>query len=216
MRCKSLVPLIAAAVAVVIASVAASDESSTTARPNPAAGSKASPSKAKSRPARDLPAFTSEREAAALTFISLHHPEMAELLRQLKGTSSAEYKREIRVLFRSSETLAELRDKDPEMYDLELKDWILDSRIRLLAARLSMSPSESVEQELRQALSEQIDVRIAQQTLTRRRLATRLAELDTQIERADTNRDDQIERRVKSLLSGKNRRSKADSKNLSD
>ncbi|MBI3465636.1 MAG: hypothetical protein HY000_21675 [Planctomycetes bacterium] len=215
MRCKGLVPLFAAAVAAAVVSAALSEELSTTTKPDAVDSGKAG-SKEKTRPGRELPAFTSEREAAALTFISLHHPEMAELLRQLKGTSPAEYKREIRVLFRSSESLAELKDKDPELYDLELQAWVLDSRIRLLAARLSMTPSESVEQELRQALSEQIDVRIAQQTLTRSRLAARLAELDTQIERLEANRDEQIQRRVKSLLNGKVPRGKEDAKNRDD
>jgi len=208
MRFKGKLPLLGLSLAVALVSAAISDESPQTSK-SPGFDAKSE----KSRAARELPAFTSEREAAALTFIGLHHPEMAELLRQLKSTTPAEYKREVRVLFRSSETLAELRERDPELYELELRAWILDSRIRLLAARLSMAPSESVEQELRQALSEQIDVRIAQQTLTRRRLESRLADLNMQIERLEENRDEQIEKRMKSLLSGKYPRGKSASKN---
>lgn len=211
MRCKCAGPLLGLSLAVALVSAALSEDSPT-ANSETRQGGKAN-GKDKSRPGRDLPAFTSEREAAALTFIGLHHPEMAELLRQLKGTNPAEYKREIRVLFRSSETLADLHDSDPELYELELKAWILDSRIRLLAARLSMAHSDSIERELRQALSEQIDVRVAQHTLTRRRLESRLADLDSQIERLEKNRDEQIEKRMKSLLSGKNPRGKAANKN---
>jgi hypothetical protein len=162
---------------------------------------------------RDLPAFTGEREAAALTFISVHHPEMAELLRQLKGTNPAEYRREVRVLFRSSETLAELKDSDAELYELELKAWVLDSRIRLLAARLSMTQSDAIERELRQALSDQIDIRVALHHVTRQRIEARLAELDTQIGRLEQSRDEQIERRMKLLLSGKPVRGKPAAKN---
>jgi len=205
---------IALALVVAVGSLAVGDESQQPAPKSESSKSESSKSaapagKEKGRPGRELPGFTSEREAAALTFIGLHHPEMAELLRQLKGSSPAEYKREIRVLFRSSENLAELQEKDPEQYVLELKAWILDSRIRLLAARLSMAPSEALEQELRQALSDQIDVRIAQQTLTRDRMQARIKDMNSQIERLEATREEQIQRRIKSLVSGKGPRPKA-------
>jgi hypothetical protein len=213
MQRRFIYPLLGLVLAVGLASAAVSEDTKPGGKTDSRESGKSGASKDKFRAGRDLPAFTSEREAAALTFIGLHHAEMAELLRQLKGTDLAEYRREIRVLFRSSEHLADLKDKDAELYELELRGWILDSRIRLLAARLSMAASESVEQELRQALSEQIDVRIAQQTLTRRRLESRLADMNSQIEKLEQSRDEQIERRMKSLLSGKPPRAKSTGKN---
>ncbi len=46
------------------------------------------------------PAFTPEREAAALSFVKQHHPELEELLSQLKSGNRPEYRRAINELFR--------------------------------------------------------------------------------------------------------------------
>ena len=55
--------------------------------------------------------FTEEREAAAMTFVRMNHPELASLLDQLKLNDVAEYQRAIRELFHSSEKLAQLQER---------------------------------------------------------------------------------------------------------
>ena len=98
--------------------------------------------KLRSRPS-SLP-LTPEREAAAITFVRQHHAELVDLLNQLKETKPAEYQAAIRELFQTSERLAQLREQDPQRYELELDAWKTKSRIRLLAARSTMSGDMSL------------------------------------------------------------------------
>jgi hypothetical protein len=147
-----------------------------------------------------LPAFTPEREAAALTFARRNHPELADLLAQLKTTNHNEYERAIRELFQTSETLADTKVRDPQRYDVDLRGWIVQSRIRLLAARISMARSPALESELKAALNEQLDVRIQHLTLERDRLAGRVQKLDSDIAAARAGRDQDVEKRLHRLV----------------
>ena len=79
---------------------------------------------------------TPEREAAVMTFVKQHHAELAELLVQLKASNSKEYEQAIRELFRTSERLAQIQERDMPQYELELKHWQVQSRVQLLSARV--------------------------------------------------------------------------------
>jgi hypothetical protein len=129
------------------------------------------------------PAMTAAREAAAMTFARLHHRELADLLSQLSRTNPREYERAIRQLFQASERLARLQERSTaERYDAELEAWKLDSRLRLLAARLTMSDDPALEAELKAALRKRDEIRLELLRLERERLAERLTKLDAQIE----------------------------------
>jgi hypothetical protein len=107
---------------------------------------------------RSVAGFTPEREAAALTFVRAHHPELAELLDRLKARRPQDYEKAIRDLFRVSERLALSREVFPVRYELELRQWKLTSRIQVLSARLSMKRTPEQENELKQLLAEQLEV----------------------------------------------------------
>ncbi len=168
---------------------------------------KAADSKAAEAPKTVKPAeravITPEREAAAITFVREHHSELVDLLNHLKETKPAEYQKAIRELFQTSERLAQLREQDPQRYDLELEAWKVKSRIQLLAARSTMSGDKSLEEQLHSALSEQADIRLRQMKLERGRVAERLHKLDKNIddyqhgEAADVQR--QFERMLKQI-----------------
>jgi hypothetical protein len=122
----------------------------------PFAGSSATAKPGKA--AKPTQGFTPEREAAALTFVRMHHAELAELLERLKTRRPQEYQKAIRELFRASERLASSQEQQPLRYELELQEWKLSSRIQLLVARMSMNRTPELEQELRQLLNEQVSV----------------------------------------------------------
>ena len=151
---------------------------------------------------RDLPAFTQEREAAALTFVRTHHPELADLLEPLKKKNKPEYQRAIRDLFRQSERLAQAQERNPRRYDFELADWKLNSRIQILVAKLTMSDTPAVEEQLRQLIVEQMNLRKQQLVEERQRLASRVAEADEQLAKLEREQPQRVEQRLKELLSG--------------
>lgn len=154
------------------------------------------------KPSREPPAFTHEREAAALTFVGAHHPELVDLLGTLKKSNKAEYQRAIRELFRQSERLASIQEKNPRRYDFELQDWKLNSRIQMLVARLTMSHDPAVEDKLRALVLEQMELRKQQLLEDRQRLAARLAEADEQLASMDREQSERVEKRLRELLGG--------------
>ena len=69
-----------------------------------------------------------QQKDAALTFAAENHPELAELLGQLKTDNPREYRRALRQISQARERLARLKTRAPERYDLALDAWKLDSR----------------------------------------------------------------------------------------
>ena len=160
------------------------------------------PKSGNERPAKESQSndYTPEREAAALTFAALQHPELTNLIGPLKETNPKEYERAIRELFRTSERLALIREKSPERYDIELEAWKFGSRIRVLAARLSMARDPALEQEVRELLAKQLDARVQLMLLDREDLEQRLKKLESQIKTAQDVRDKQVEKDFEKVL----------------
>ncbi len=158
---------------------------------------------------KHLPGVTPEREAAAMTFVQQHHPELAALLVYLKDNRSSEYQKAVRDLFRISERLATTQERDFERYQLELDLWKSQSRSQLLAARLKMGDNPALREQLRASLGEQVDLQRAILQRDRDRLADRLEKLDEQIERLGSDRQQQIEKQLlwltQDLKSGSNK-----------
>jgi hypothetical protein len=144
--------------------------------------------------------LTPEREAAAITFVRQHHSELVDLLNQLKESKPAEYQTAIRELFQTSERLAQLREQDPERYELELAAWKIKSRIQLLAARSTMSADKAFEDQLHAALVEQGEVRLKLMKLERDRTAQRLEKLDKNIAQYQSSQAAEIQRQFDRLL----------------
>lgn len=151
--------------------------------------------------------FTPQQEAAAIAFVHRHHPELAILLTHLKKAEAREYERAVAALFRASERLTQVQERNPEQYERDLKTWKLKSRIQLLVAQIRMAPEdETLRRNLKQALVEQFDLRIAGLAEERKRFAERLRKLDADINRMLKERDKQVERQLDLLLRDKKKR----------
>lgn len=142
----------------------------------------------------DAEPIAPKREAAAIKFAQQHHPELAELLSRLKTSHPEQFTKAIRELDKTRERLEKAKDNDADRYAILLREWQVDSRVRLLAARLTMSTSEELETELRQALTERHDVRLQLLTYEREKSKTRLVKVDEQIADHVQNRETSIDR----------------------
>jgi hypothetical protein len=151
------------------------------------------------KPAERVP-LTPEREAAAITFVRQHHAELVDLLNQLKETKPTEYQTAVRELFQTGERLAQLREQDPQRYELELDAWKTKSRIQLLAARSTMSGDKSLEDQLHTALNQQADIRLRLMKLDRERVAERLQKLEKGIDEYQQNEAVETERQFERLM----------------
>ncbi len=137
---------------------------------------------------------TPEMEAEATSFIRQNHPELVELLNQLKASNTTQYQQAVRDLSRAATTLATTAKSDPKKHVLDLKAWQVTSQIQVLAARMAMGRSPDVEAELKARLLEQIDIRLEQQELDRERTAARLERLDTTIAKTKQSRDEEAKK----------------------
>ncbi|HLQ44009.1 MAG TPA: hypothetical protein VK137_04710 [Planctomycetaceae bacterium] len=135
-----------------------------------------------------------QREAAAVLFAQQHHAELAELLNRLQASHREQYTKAIRELDRTRERLEKVRERDADRYAILLREWQLDSRVRLLAARMTMGGTPELETELRQVLLERHDVRLQLLTYDRERSKTRLTKLDEQIVEHVQNRETDVDR----------------------
>lgn len=122
------------------------------------------------------------QEKQALQFVRLHHPELERLLRRLQGTNRSAYEKAVSDVSLASERLSKLERNDEERFQLSLKVWTLDSKIRLLVAKATMSDDPAFEDELRSLLVERQQVRLELLQLDRNRALARLERLDAQIE----------------------------------
>lgn len=157
---------------------------------------------AKSRAAKHLPmpGVTPAREAAVMTFVERHHPELKQLLVHLREHRPKEYERAVRDLFRASERLAQIQERDVERYELELQAWQLKSRIELLTARLRMSKSDDLLKQLRTLLEQEVDIRMAVLERERQRTASRADRLQEQLRELKARRQTTVEQRFQELL----------------
>lgn len=137
-----------------------------------------------------------QRETAAMLFAQQHHPELAELLTRLRDSNPGQFTKAIRELDQTRERLEKNRERDPERYSIMLHEWQLDSRVRLLAARMTMSTSAELETELRQVLTERHDVRLQLLTYDRERSQARLQKMDEQIAEHVQSREATVDREL--------------------
>jgi hypothetical protein len=145
-------------------------------------------------------AITPSREAAVIAFVERNHPELADLLVHLKSSQPEEYEQAVRDLFRTTERLALIQERDPLQYELELAFWTAQSRVRLLAAKLKMGASDDIQGQLRTAVGVQAEARLALLKHDRQKTSDKLAKIETDITRFETDREKVIDRQLQSLL----------------
>jgi hypothetical protein len=144
-----------------------------------------------------------KQSVTALEFAKTHHPELASLLEQLRINAPKDFEAAVIDLNRTGERLERVRKNSPERYELELAAWKLDSRVRLLAARLAMGGDSTLEDELRDALEERFDLRIKLLKDERDRLHKRVERLDEQVADQERRVDEILNREFAALRAPK-------------
>ncbi|MCX7407459.1 MAG: hypothetical protein NTZ32_05180 [Planctomycetales bacterium] len=165
-------------------------------KPNPATRSERNAASAKAHATTKI---TAEREAVAIAFAGQNHPELSLLLANLKQNNPTEYHAAVVELDRIVERLASLKSKNVSQHDSELAHWKMDSRIRLMAARLTMSDNPALEAELKVAVREKVELTLAERKAERDRLQKRVEKLDQTIGDLATKLDEVAEKEFAAL-----------------
>jgi hypothetical protein len=141
------------------------------------------------------------REEAALAFVRENHPELAELLEQLKAMKPDQYQRAINELWQVTRQLAAYKKNEERRYQPALDVWKARSRAQLVAAQMAGGTrSPRLEAMLREALKTQLEAEIHQQRNERELVKERLKKLDEAIDRLESRRDKVVESRYQALL----------------
>jgi len=147
-------------------------------------------------PASSQESLTKAQETAALKFARAHHKELAELLKKLDEDMTSEYEKAIRQIHLIRERLERIEKRSPEDYKLQLSVWKVDSRIKLLAARMTMSSDEKLTAEMEQLLKQKIQLKEQQLVQDRERAQTRIDRIDGQLESIRNNRKEYLEKEL--------------------
>jgi len=152
------------------------------------------------RGARPPMAVTPERESAVMTFVERNHPALKDVLASLKSNRPKEYEKAIRDIYQTSERLANIKERDPKLYDLELKNWTLRSQIQLLTAQMVMVGTDEIRAQLRKLLNEQMDVRAEMLRLEQQRAQERLTRIDDELSKIGSDREKRVEKQLDLLM----------------
>jgi hypothetical protein len=137
---------------------------------------------------------------------------LASLLEQLRVNAPKDFEAAVIDLNRTAERLERVRKSSPERYELELAAWKLDSRVRLLAARLAMGGDSTLEDELRDALAERFDLRMTLLKDERDRLHKRVERLDEQLADQERRAEEILNREFAALRAPKPEARKANAR----
>lgn len=160
--------------------------------------SKSSKSTIKERKAANN-SIDAEREKRAIEFAKLHHPELAKLIQRLKKHKPREYKRAIRDLDATLTKLDRFKNRDSERYRLTLERWEVDSRVRLLAARVSVMGNSDDKSELKSLLKQRVDLQLELLRHDKKMAEKRLDKIEHSIKEIEQNREAFLDAELKKI-----------------
>lgn len=140
-----------------------------------------------------------KREKLAIEFAKQHHPELAKLIQRLKKHKPREYKRAIRDLDTTQTKLERFKTRDAERYRLTLERWEVDSRIRLLAARVSIMGSSDGKSKLKNLIAKRVDLQLELLKHDQNQAKKRVEKLQKSISEIEKDRDKYVDVEFKKI-----------------
>jgi hypothetical protein len=134
-----------------------------------------------------------------MEFATQHHPELARLLEQLEKSRPNEFVRAIRDLNKQLQQLEITREKNPTRYDAQLESWKLESQIRVLTARWSLSRDAELETQVRGLLKQRREAKMAQLKADKERLLEQQRKIDEQLTALSDPMDAQVDKEWEQL-----------------
>jgi len=157
-----------------------------------------------------VPQITDERKVELLAFVDANHPELKELLSKLEKRKKKQrpYLQAMAGLDKAVKKLEGIKERAPRRYDSALKQWNLESRIKVAAAQVKLNDSEESRSNLESLVTQLVDFHIARMKNDREQLLKRLQSFEKRIADAESNREKVIEKRIKSVTRKKGKKEK--------
>ncbi len=151
------------------------------------------------KPKANAGQISDKRMTKLLSFVGENHPELRDLLLKLDmGKKKRQYRQAMAGLNKSVKKLETMKERNPQRYESALQQWKLESRIKVASAQVKLKDSEELRSSLESLVTQLVDFHIARMKSDREQLKMRLEQFDKRIADAESNREQTIEKRIKS------------------
>lgn len=150
--------------------------------------------------AANAQASTKAAEQKALEFIDEHQPKLKKLMEFLKSKQPESYQQALKELGRSQQRLENLEKRDLELYRIELDLWVVRSRLRLLAAEMSVAKAKDTTdrtKELTELIEQESGLELQRLQLLHDRASQQVLTLDEAIAKHRAERDQRVAKSLK-------------------
>jgi len=139
-------------------------------------------------------------EDQAISFVKLHHPELASLLEILKKSDPSKYRAAIKDVSKVVKRLEVSRKRDETLHQIEIEGWKIQSKIDLLLAKGMARDRKINESDFEQLIENRIDNQIQRTTRELELIDERRVKLAESLDKMTANRKAQIEKQVANML----------------
>ena len=158
--------------------------------------------RSKTQPAAsDSPSSENEdADATVLAFVKEHQPELADLISFLKKNKSRDYQEAMRESRKVRDRLVSIKDRDPDLYAVELDIWKNAAQIRLLAASASAKSnklSRADHARLEELVKHENALTVKRLVIEKARLEARVNQLSQQLSRRQDQADSVVSKAMK-------------------
>jgi hypothetical protein len=142
-----------------------------------------------------------KRKPELLAFAQEHDPQLRALLEMLESKRPKQFRQALANLARDTDRLNTLLTRDPERYDLELRQWKNNQRVQILSAKLTLKGGSSEgREELKKLLARKTELRQESLQLELRRARERVARFEEQTSKFAKPSDSELEKQVEQMI----------------
>jgi hypothetical protein len=141
-----------------------------------------------------------KRKEKVLAFVRENHPELEQMLSKLEKNKKRQYRAAMQALNKVITQLDNIKEKQPQRYNLGVMQWSIESRIKVALAQIKLDDSKENRDALRALIARQVNFQIERSKFEREATKKRLATLGKRIVDMESKRSKLIENRYKAHL----------------
>jgi hypothetical protein len=143
---------------------------------------------------------TEATEEKALGFVQTHHPELKELLSVLKAMDADQYATAIRDITRARRRIESLSKRSPEMQNVELQGWVIQSKIDLLLAKAVASDGKWNRDELKDLVQKRLENQKMRLKVEKENLEARMKQIEESLSKLEGKESDRVEQQLGGMI----------------
>lgn len=138
-----------------------------------------------------------KRNEYLMDFVRTNHPELEQLILKLKESKPGQYRAALQGLNKDVQKIDAFKEKNRPKYNLAVKQWVVESRLKVAKAQYRLQKSPENEQKLRRLIAEQFDFQIAKMKIESKTMRERADAMDKRRADFTAKRSKMIENRFR-------------------